>query len=325
MGKSGAKKTDGQKASRPEHSVVHVENAGNYLRTLRLGKGLSIKDVSEATRISETNLNAIEDQNFSSLPANTFTRGLLNIYVTYLGAEAEKVVPRFMEEREACTPQKRKLKSKHSREILTPKRLAEPTHVSSMTMAGILFLIIVATFTAYCIYTSWNPFSFLIKENGDIPSAMKNVFGNEETDTTPPASEEIIIVSAGQSTLIASETQPPGENGETASATGIPTAEEELGKPAAVPETDAAEPGYTVSLHFLKDTAIELALDSDKTETFSFNAGDTASWTAGSSATLTFSQPESVEILVNNSPVPFPAIKDGNYTLHIPQDIAEMQ
>jgi len=78
MNKAGKKNISNNKEKKQEPVTNEVENTGNYLRTLRMSKGLSIKDVTEATRISATNLNAIEDENFSVLPANTFTRGLLN-------------------------------------------------------------------------------------------------------------------------------------------------------------------------------------------------------------------------------------------------------
>ena len=45
------------------------ESIGGYLQKLRTEKGLSIKDVTEATPISATNINAIEAQDFGALPA----------------------------------------------------------------------------------------------------------------------------------------------------------------------------------------------------------------------------------------------------------------
>ena len=194
MSKTGRKNISNNKENIQKPVTSEVENTGNYLRTLRMSKGLSIKDVTEATRISETNLNAIEDENFSALPANTFTRGLLNIYADFLGANKETVVTKFMEERENSSTQKRRSRPKQSGKILSPRRLAEPSQISSMTMAGVLFLVIVVSFTGYCVYNSWNPFSFLMKENRTIQSVMKNIFPEKKPDQDSPALENVIKV-----------------------------------------------------------------------------------------------------------------------------------
>ena len=159
MSRSGKKK-----AKKPDEiSPPEFENAGKYLRKLRTDKGLSTKEISEITRISDVNLNAIESQEFESLPADTFTRGFITIYADFLGADTPWIVARFMEERESSRSSEKKSRVKQSRKILTAKTLAEPSQVSSITMAGILLVIIIVLFTGFCLYTSWNPFSFLSK------------------------------------------------------------------------------------------------------------------------------------------------------------------
>ncbi|MCL7487108.1 MAG: helix-turn-helix domain-containing protein [Desulfobulbaceae bacterium] len=190
-GKSNSSKSK-NKEQKQEPETTELENTGNYLRTLRLGKGLSIKDAAEATRISASNLNAIEDQNFSALPANTFTRGLLNIYANYLGADAKAVVGKFMEERGNSVLQKQRFDTRQPRHLLTPKRLAEPSHISSMTMAGILLLFIIVSFTAYCVYTSWNPFSFLMKKSGEIESILLDNILEENSAPVDPAGDQTL-------------------------------------------------------------------------------------------------------------------------------------
>lgn len=161
MSKSGKKYETRQDELQPENP--EFENTGQYLRKLRTEKGLTIKDVSNATRISEVNLNAIEAQDFQTLPADTFTRGFLTLYAKFLGVDPVRIVQQFMKERDAGkTGHKRPRPVKQPRKLLTPKTLAEPSHFSSMTAAVILLVIIVVLFTAFCLYTSWNPFSFMV-------------------------------------------------------------------------------------------------------------------------------------------------------------------
>lgn len=313
MSKSGKKNIGAKKNKEQETLKADFENTGNYLRTLRMGKGLSTKDVTKATRISEINIIAIEDQNFSSLPADTFTRGLLNIYADFLGADTKTVIAKFMEERDNTSSQKKRTRHKQSNKILAPKRLAEPTHISSVTMAVVLFLIIIVSFTGYCFYTSWNPFSFLARETEDIQTSMKNILPKDKSPSSTVQEEKIIIVPADT---------PPQE--ETISSQPQEQSLEET----AVPEGQDAgvqKIQYSVNLLFLKDTGVEIKRDDDETVSQNFKAGDTHALSTESSLTLTFSQPDSADILVNDTTIDFPPLKEGSFTLHIPNDLAKIQ
>jgi hypothetical protein len=194
-----------------------------------------------------------------------------------------------------------------------------------MTMAGVLLLIIIVSFTGYCVYTSWNPFSFLVKKNENIQSVMNSVFPGEKSAQTLPPQDEVIIIPAEQAPPEpAAPVQPALKIDKFFSLSPDETTVESE-EPVVEGKADIAETKYTVKIHFLKDTNIELTKDDDETLAQEFKTGDVQSWPVGSSLTLKFSQPDSAEILVNNSAVTFPAAQDGTYTLQIPRDIAELQ
>lgn len=324
--------------------MTEIENTGNYLRTLRLGKGLSTKDVTLATRISETNINAIEDQNFSALPADTFTRGLLTIYAEFLGADPEAVVAKFLEERDSNPTLQKQTRKKTTGKILTPKRLAEPAQVSSMTMAGVLLVLIIVSFTGYCFYTSWNPFSFLTKQNGsEIQSVMESVFPKEEKMPEPEPSAQVLeekIISlpvdeppqeetpTPSQTLEVQQEQPPRETVEevievdSAEGTVIDEPAQEIEAPE---ESGELNQLYNLEISFLTKTGIDIVSDDGEKVSKEFIAGDTYSWSASSSFTLTFTEPDSAEIIVNETPVDFPVSSFGDYSLQIPSDLTESQ
>lgn len=174
MSKSG-KKSD-IKSNKSQQDNAEFEHTGQYLSKLRTDKGFTIKDVCETTRISEINLNAIEAQDYHNLPAETFTRGLLNIYSKFLDIDPDETVQKFMDE---CNEKKyggKPPKTKTSRKILAPKPLAEPSYISSMTTAIIMLIVIVVLFTAFCLFTSWNPFSFLTEKEYDSTSILMSSF-----------------------------------------------------------------------------------------------------------------------------------------------------
>lgn len=181
MNKSGKKSDDQHNKSQQESP--EFEHTGQYLNKIRSDKGLTTKDVCEATRISEVNLDAIETQDIQNLPAETFTRGLLTIYAKFMDIDPDKTVRNFMDEFNAKKYGSKSPKTKATRELLAPKPLAEPSQISSMTTACILLVMIVVLFTAFCFFTSWNPFSFLADRKNDSHSIMMSAFTENHYNT----------------------------------------------------------------------------------------------------------------------------------------------
>ena len=73
--------TEDQNDSAP---VVHPD-----LKALREAKGLSLQDIYKSTRISVTNLKAIENGQYQLLPAPVFARTFIRSYAQAIGAESE--------------------------------------------------------------------------------------------------------------------------------------------------------------------------------------------------------------------------------------------
>jgi cytoskeleton protein RodZ len=305
---SRSEKNAGKPQGRQEEDITsQYGHTGNYLRTLREEKGLSIADVSQATRISETNLRAIEEQNFAALPADTFTRGLLNIYAKFLEIDPADLVSRFMQERDDSKFQEKRFRGKPSRSLLTPKTMAEPAHVSPMFMAGVILLVIVVLFTGFCIYTSWNPFSFLFKEKYNIHAVIENTFPDSNSSSPAGSRDADIAPSAPDGTGIAI---PSGKAGEKAA------------EPAA-PDGEPVEPGHTLTVRFLTDGVVTVTRDNAEPFNRAYIKGQEDSWSAGTSMTVTFDKPNSAEVFVNNTPVDFPPDENGSFTLRIPEDLPQ--
>jgi cytoskeletal protein RodZ len=138
-------------------------SVGEQLRQARRDRSLSLEEAAAATRIARVNLQAIEAMDFARLPADSFTKGQITLYAAFLGVDDSSLASRFFLARDGGEkrPQLTFLQQSLRRQHLTPKKLAEPAHVSSAAIAGILLLLIVCSFTAFCLYFSWNPFSFL--------------------------------------------------------------------------------------------------------------------------------------------------------------------
>jgi cytoskeleton protein RodZ len=65
---------------------------GEYLRREREMRGVSLEEISAATRISIRFLHAIESEELSKLPGGIFTRSFVRTYARYLGLDEERVL-----------------------------------------------------------------------------------------------------------------------------------------------------------------------------------------------------------------------------------------
>jgi cytoskeleton protein RodZ len=68
---------------------------GEELRREREIRGISLKEIADATKISRRFLEAIERNDHQTLPAPVFTRGFVREYARYVGLNAEDMVNRY--------------------------------------------------------------------------------------------------------------------------------------------------------------------------------------------------------------------------------------
>src|ERR1039458_853562 len=68
---------------------------GENLRREREMRGVSLEEISSATKISLRFLEAIEREDFSKLPGGIFSRSFIRTYARYLGLDEERVVAEF--------------------------------------------------------------------------------------------------------------------------------------------------------------------------------------------------------------------------------------
>ena len=59
---------------------MNMKSLGEYLRSERLNRGITLEEISRETRISTRMLQAIEDGNTESLPAGVLVKGFLRAY-----------------------------------------------------------------------------------------------------------------------------------------------------------------------------------------------------------------------------------------------------
>ena len=83
----------------PDHEPTppqsELASFGEELRREREIRGISLKEIADATKISKRFLDAIERNDHKTLPAPVFTRGFVREYARYLGLNSEEMVNRY--------------------------------------------------------------------------------------------------------------------------------------------------------------------------------------------------------------------------------------
>ncbi|GAB4110823.1 MAG: hypothetical protein OHK0013_46740 [Sandaracinaceae bacterium] len=74
-----------------------MESIGQYLRTERELRRLSLEELSQTTRIPLRSLQLLEDDRLDGLPGEVFVRGFVKSYARAVGLPVDEVVRRFEE------------------------------------------------------------------------------------------------------------------------------------------------------------------------------------------------------------------------------------
>jgi flagellar biosynthesis protein FlhG len=74
-----------------------TEFSGAMLRQIREAKGIELREIAERSKVGMTYLQAIEDENWSKLPAVVYTRGFLVEYAKAAGLDPNRVADSFLD------------------------------------------------------------------------------------------------------------------------------------------------------------------------------------------------------------------------------------
>jgi cytoskeleton protein RodZ len=77
---------------------------GSHLRELRERRGLSLDELARSTRVARRYLEALEADEYASLPAPVFIRGFVRAYCQVLGAPAEEALALYAPSEPAAPP-----------------------------------------------------------------------------------------------------------------------------------------------------------------------------------------------------------------------------
>lgn len=72
-----------------------MPSVGQFLREQREERGMSVEEISRATRVPVSSVERIESDRFDELPGEVFVRGFLKSYARALGVAGDEVLARY--------------------------------------------------------------------------------------------------------------------------------------------------------------------------------------------------------------------------------------
>src|SRR2546422_11493588 len=74
---------------------------GETLKRERELREISLRQISEATKINIRYLEALEENRFDALPGGLFNKGFIRAYATFIGVDGESMVDAYLHDRTA--------------------------------------------------------------------------------------------------------------------------------------------------------------------------------------------------------------------------------
>ena len=154
-------------------------NNSQELKTKREALGLSLADIFQRTRISVSNLQAMEDNNFHLLPTSAYTKNFIKTYARSLGIDSEPILVKYEDYLNSLKGiQKLSPKDVSGIKILLGK-------ISSIRLySGIAVLIVISVVT-WLISKQYQSSSDIINSKGGITAAVTE--HKEQTSNSPVA------------------------------------------------------------------------------------------------------------------------------------------
>jgi len=80
-----------------EEKIDHLNDcSGSFLQKIRTYKNISLEDISKHSKISKTNILAVENEDFDSLPVRVFVRGFVSQIAKLLGLDHSLFTKEYM-------------------------------------------------------------------------------------------------------------------------------------------------------------------------------------------------------------------------------------
>lgn len=286
-----------------EKKKIQIETLSEYLTSVRLNLDLSREEVCKKTGISLKFLDSLETGNFKILPADVYVNGFLKQLATLYSVDQEPLIDQYKKEL-GISQQLSKTTDNFSgswrkkyfgKVIVTPKIL-------SFGM-GALF---VAMSLAYIIWQVWSINKtpsleiFQPADNSVIAASFVSVLGRTDPGMNVTVNGQTIFVdsSGGFQTQLGLS---PGseEISITAKNRFNKTFSKTVNITGAAPAPGSISPQLQLKVDFTSAVVLTVTIDSQASQTLTFNQGDSKIFMANKQAVLSTSDAGATKITLN--------------------------
>lgn len=279
----------------PEPSESTGESLGDYIRNIRISKGLCLEDIAEETKISMQNLIAIEENSFESLPAEVFTRGFYTFYARILSLDPELILEKYDSEK-SCCPNYNATLLASCKTRYEYKNMAERPHSLSFSYLGVFVLLffIFGAFLSW--YFSWNPATYLsdkiqhgqetTRQQPQLKSPEKEFFELQKMLSIPTTSNASEIKQQFNSSVVATDT-------------------------------------YIIKATFKETTKVTLAVDNKPVYDSVYEKGESVVWSANEKINITLPGKTTASLILNQTQIHLPKTDNATLTICLPNDLQQ--
>jgi len=151
------------------HRIQKMVSIGQDLKKERELRGISLEEISGATKINPRFLQALEDDQFDTIPGKFFVRGIIREYTKYLGLEEYAVLDKYAE---AIQSEKQELNTKKKWGTSLPKNIK--TALGIAALGAVLISVLTGLFFIFGNHGSSRPPvkpepQVTIREKKDVP------------------------------------------------------------------------------------------------------------------------------------------------------------
>lgn len=285
------------------------QTLGEFLKASRETSNLSLDDAHNSTKIPLKILEAMEQNDFSDMPAEAFCRGFYVMYAKLLKLDSEVILSRYLDTR-GLPPVTKMQATPPVRKSGQFSNYAEPSSITPfMSSIFTLFILLAVMFGGFW-YFNWNPLDYLdskldaIQTEGQQEEIM-SAFVTQPA--TPVIEAETLEPVTGA--IVADETSI--EEGKESGETGAEVLVEELTTP--IP--------YYLEIYFRNNGTLTITLDKGFFIDKEFQNGQTLQWEAQESIVLDMPELIDATIRMNGIEIPLPDVENGRRLLSLPEDL----
>ncbi len=292
--------------------VVEPDSLGEYLRTERERRHVSLQDISAATKIQLKFLEALEEDRYDDLPPAPFVMGFLRAYAQCLDLDPQHIIAAYhVQHRAQDVPVGHRVFVSHH--TARSRRISLTGLAGLVIVLGLLVGLIIHQFRSEHEAPLPPPSPEPAAEQGVATPALSHMMTSVDTAPTPqvptglPDHKLTAPVSPApteppQAVAEPVSVEPPG------SPPTVPAPQEHAASSS--PRQEAATP-LVLQVQALQDTWLRVEIDGQKRHALLLTAGKNVRWQATERFVLTVGNVQGTRLTLNGQEIPLPQTRSN--------------